>query len=61
VITYFNQLNIQNSLLRFVIICFLSISFTQSNAQSKEALRFEIDAKRGGMSYTSKDALPRGR
>lgn len=60
-ITYFNQLNIQNSLLRFVIICFLSISFTQSNAQSKEALRFEIDAKRGGMSYTSKDALPRGR
>ena len=30
-------------------------------SQSRESLRYEIDAKRGGMSYTSKDALPRGR
>lgn len=30
-------------------------------AQSRDQLRYEIDAKRGGMTYTSKDALPRGR
>lgn len=30
-------------------------------SQSRESLRYEIDAKRGGMTYTSKDALPRGR
>lgn len=41
-----------------VAICIISFS---SFAQTKEQLRYEIDAKRGGMSYTSKDALPRGR
>lgn len=30
-------------------------------AQSKQSLRYEIDAKRAGLTYTSKDALPRGR
>lgn len=31
------------------------------NAQSRQSLRYEIDAKRAGLTYTSKDALPRGR
>lgn len=40
----------------------LFLSFEKSLvAQSRESLRYEIDAKRGGMSFTSKDALPRGR
>ena len=32
-----------------------------SPSQSKQALRYEIDAKRAGITYTSNDALPRGR
>jgi len=34
---------------------------TSLQAQTKEALRYEIDAKRQGVEYNSKDALPRGR
>lgn len=30
-------------------------------AQQKKAIRYEIDAKREGIAYTAKDALPRGR
>lgn len=44
-------------LLLLILICFQIISYTQS----KESLRYEIDAKRAGIGYTSKDALPRGR
>lgn len=57
--SHFNK-TIANFLL---VILFISLlSFTKNNfAQSKQSLRYEIDAKRGGMSYTSKDALPRGR
>lgn len=33
----------------------------QSQAQSIQAKRYEIDAKRIGITFTSKDALPRGR
>ncbi len=32
-----------------------------THAQSKEALRYEIDAKRGNLHYISREALPRGR
>lgn len=35
--------------------------FNRVGAQSREVLRYEIDAKRGGMTYNSRDALPRGR
>jgi len=45
-------------LLVFVFICWET---TPVWAQSKDALRYEIDAKRVGISYTSRDALPRGR
>lgn len=44
----------------FIFSFFLFNSFCLL-AQNKEALRYEIDAKRGSMDYFSKDALPRGR
>ncbi len=50
---------------RFLLNLFLPTIFLFAGyilqAQSRETLRYEIDAKRGSMTYTSKDALPRGR
>lgn len=40
-----------------IFICLPIFGF----AQSKESRRFEIDAKRVGITYTSKEALPQGR
>ena len=42
-------------------LAFAILFFNKVGAQSREVLRYEIDAKRGGMTYTSRDALPRGR
>ena len=47
-------------ILSFVLSSLLFFPFF-SSSQTKQALRYEIDAKRIGISYTSKDALPRGR
>ncbi len=44
----------------FLFLLFTFLLFTLQ-AQTKQALRFEIDAKRQGVEYNSKDALPRGR
>lgn len=55
---YFSPLNC--IFLYSTLVC-MYFMIGEANAQSKEALRYEIDAKRGGMSFTSKDALPRGR
>ena len=52
---------IQKLVLYLCLSCLTLSFFTIVNAQSREVLRYEIDAKRGGMSYTSRDALPRGR
>ncbi|MBL7766548.1 MAG: hypothetical protein JNJ58_10665 [Chitinophagaceae bacterium] len=47
---------------RFLLVVGLMGLFAHhSHAQSKASLRYEIDAKRGGMAFNSKDALPRGR
>ena len=48
-------------LLASFIFLFTILNIHHAYSQSKESLRYEIDAKRGGMTYTSKDALPRGR
>jgi Tfp pilus assembly protein PilF len=55
-----NWLN-KNIGLKVLIICTFLLIPILLFSQSKEALRYEIDAKRSGISYTSKDALPRGR
>jgi hypothetical protein len=47
--------------IKVLIICTLLHLPKLLFSQSKDALRYEIDAKRSGISYTSKDALPRGR
>ena len=48
--------------LTYSLAILLAISFSRNClAQSKQALRYEIDAKRAEMTFTSKDALPRGR
>ncbi len=51
-IKYFKQI--------ILIVCLLYCSFIMFGQQKTEA-RYEIDLKRGDMSYTSPDALPRGR
>lgn len=50
----------QLSKFSFLFLLFTFYFFTL-HAQTKEALRYEIDAKRQGVEYNSKDALPRGR
>jgi len=66
-------INIQKSLfysIRFkwieigiIVFIFYKILLSplSSIAQSKQSLRYEIDTKRAGVTYTSNDALPRGR
>jgi len=56
-----NHTNRFRMLFAICILGFFTDSFNLLSAQSKQALRYEIDAKRGGVTYTSKDALPRGR
>ncbi len=47
---------------RVFFLCVFFIFLIQpSYSQSLQARRYEIDAKRAGVTYTSKDALPRGR
>ncbi|MBK9301671.1 MAG: hypothetical protein IPN14_13980 [Bacteroidetes bacterium] len=45
-------------LLASFIFLFTILNIHHAYSQSKESLRYEIDAKRGGMTYTSKDACP---
>ncbi|MEN9339955.1 MAG: hypothetical protein RIQ62_1267 [Bacteroidota bacterium] len=47
---------------RYIIVCYLIFNATSIlQAQSVAARRYEIDAKRVGITFNSKDALPRGR
>ena len=49
-------------LLKFsFLFLFFTFLLFKLQAQTKQALRFEIDAKRQGVEFNSKDALPRGR
>jgi hypothetical protein len=50
-----------NIFLKFVFLLFLLGRVNVAFAQSKEAARYEIDAKRLGVYPSSKDALPRSR
>ncbi|MBK7763929.1 MAG: hypothetical protein IPI46_11290 [Bacteroidetes bacterium] len=68
--TNYSQINFKNFLfqsisnLKLTACLSLSLFFCnviQIQAQSIQAKRYEIDAKRIGITYTSKDALPRGR
>lgn len=49
------------NLVDYLIILMLLFNVFETNAQSIQAKRYEIDAKRIGITFTSKDALPRGR
>ncbi len=46
---------------RQLAIALLLFTHLSVSSQSKQSLRYEIDAKRAGVTYTGKDALPRGR
>lgn len=55
-------LRFQPKIIPLLLLVFLLFKqVTSLHAQTREALRYEIDAKRAGIGYTSKDALPRGR
>lgn len=58
----FSEIQKQKHVFLFLLVCLLQLSFSITTGFSqKAAARYEIDAKRIGVSPFDKDALPRGR